>query len=189
MEYATVEISSTSSTTVDNDLFIMPGHLTAIGMFAAKKDIRSYLVGVCIDTGFNGSFLVATCGHTLAVHQIDNVPREAGQFIMPMDTLQSMLKTNRKIGIKLTLPAGFAGKYDILHRAKRQVTLESLKGEISIVSEIGDGLPSMMMHHTRIMFFSMSIIWPVLLMLLMLSVRENFPSKFALVVRVAGLPL
>ena len=139
MEYATVETSSINSTTVDNDLFIMPGHLTAIGMFAAKKDIRSYLIGVCIDTGPNGSFLIATCGHTLAVHQIDTVSREAGQFIMPMDNLQSMLKTNRKIGIKLTLPAGFAGKYDGQTRTRRQVTLESLKGEISIVSEM-DGI-------------------------------------------------
>jgi DNA polymerase-3 subunit beta len=139
MENATVTETTTTTTIVDNDLMIMPGHLTAIGMFAAKKDIRSYLVGVCIDTGPNGSFLVATCGHTLAVHQIDNVAREAGQFIMPMDNLQSMLKTNRKIGIKLTLPAGFAGKYDEKTRTRRQVTLESLKGEISIVSEM-DGI-------------------------------------------------
>jgi DNA polymerase-3 subunit beta len=136
MENATVE---TTTTTIDNDLFIMPGHLTAIGMFAAKKDIRSYLMGVCIDTGPNGSFLIATCGHALAVHQIDTVSREAGQFIMPTDTLQSMLKTNRKIGIKLTLPSGFAGKYDGQTRVRRQVTLESLKGEISIVSEM-DGI-------------------------------------------------
>jgi DNA polymerase-3 subunit beta len=138
MENATA-IETTTTVQVDNDLFIMPGHLTAIGMFAAKKDIRSYLIGVCIDTGPNGSFLIATCGHALAVHQIDDVSREAGQFIMPMDTLQSMLKTNRKIGIKLTLPSGFAGKYDGKTRVRRQVTLESLKGEISIVSEM-DGI-------------------------------------------------
>lgn len=137
MENATVTETTTTTTIVDNDLMIMPGHLTAIGMFAAKKDIRSYLVGVCIDTGPNGSFLVATCGHTLAVHQIDNVARGVGQFIMPLEPLSSMVKANRRIGIKLTLPAGFAGKYDA--KAKRQVTLETLKGEISIVSEM-DGI-------------------------------------------------
>jgi hypothetical protein len=106
-------------------------------MFAAKKDIRSYLIGVCIDTGPAGSFLVATCGHTVAVHQIDTVSRPAGQLIMPLVPLASMIKANRRIGIKLTLPAGFSGRYD--SKVKRQVTLESLKGEISIVSEL-DGI-------------------------------------------------
>lgn len=138
MENATLE-NPVTKTTIDNDLMIMPKHLAAVALFASKKDIRSYLVGVCIDTGPNGTFLVATCGHTMAVHQIDTVARPVGQFIMPMDSLQPMLKTNRKIGIKLTLPVGFAGKYDSQTRTKRQVTLESLKGEISIVSEM-DGI-------------------------------------------------
>jgi hypothetical protein len=56
---------------------------------------------------------------------------------MPLVPLASMIKANRRIGIKLTLPAGFSGRYD--SKVKRQVTLESLKGEISIVSEL-DGI-------------------------------------------------
>jgi DNA polymerase-3 subunit beta len=135
MEHATA--IDTTTVTIDNDLMIMPGHLAAIAMFAAKKDIRSYLIGVCIDTGPAGSFLVATCGHTVAIHQIDTVSRPAGQLIMPLVPLASMIKANRRIGIKLTLPAGFSGRYD--SKVKRQVTLESLKGEISIVSEL-DGI-------------------------------------------------
>ena len=135
MEHATIE----TTTTIDNDLMIMPGHLAAIAMFSAKKDIRSYLIGVCIDTGPAGAFLVATCGHTVAVHQIDTVARPAGQLIMPLVPLASMVKANRRIGIKLTLPAGFAGTYNNNTRVKRQVTLESLKGEIAIVSEL-DGI-------------------------------------------------
>jgi len=134
MEHA---IAIETTTIVDNDLMILPGHLAAIAMFAAKKDIRSYLIGVCIDTGPAGSFLVATCGHTVAIHQIDTVARPVGQLIMPLVPLASMLKANRRIGIKLTLPAGFSGRYD--SKVKRQVTLESLKGEISIVSEL-DGI-------------------------------------------------
>ena len=133
MEHATIE---TTTTTIDNDLIIMPGHLAAVALFAAKKDIRYYLMGVCIDTGPAGAFLVATCGHALAVHQIDTVSRPIGQFIMPLEPLASMVKANKRIGIKLTLPAGFAGKYE---KNRRQVTLESLKGEISIVSEM-DGI-------------------------------------------------
>jgi DNA polymerase-3 subunit beta len=136
MEHTTIE---TTTATIDNDLMIMPGHLAAIAMFAAKKDIRSYLIGVCIDTGPAGAFLVATCGHTVAVHQIDNVARPAGQLIMPLVPLASMIKANRRVGIKLTLPAGFAGTYNNNIRVKRQVTLESLKGEIAIVSEL-DGI-------------------------------------------------
>ena len=135
MEHATIE----TTTTIDNDLMIMPGHLAAVALFAAKKDIRHYLVGVCIDTGPAGAFLVATCGHAMAVHQIDNVARPAGQLIMPLVPLASMVKANRRVGIKLTLPAGFSGKYDNNTRVKRQVTLESLKGEIAIVSEM-DGI-------------------------------------------------
>jgi DNA polymerase-3 subunit beta len=135
MEHATA--IDTTTVTIDNDLMIMPGHLAAIAMFAAKKDIRSYLIGVCIDTGPSGTFLVATCGHTVAIHQIDTVARTVGQFIMPLVPLASMIKANRRIGIKLTLPAGFSGRYD--SKVKRQVTLESLKGEISIVSEL-DGI-------------------------------------------------
>ena len=135
MEYATVTVTETT-TTIDNDLMIMPGHLAAVALFAAKKDIRHYLMGVCIDTGPTGAFLVATCGHSIAVHQIDTVSRPIGQFIMPLEPLSSMVKANKRIGIKLTLPAGFAGKYE---KNRRQVTLESLKGEISIVSEM-DGI-------------------------------------------------
>ena len=133
MEHATV---TETTTTIDNDLMIMPGHLAAVALFAAKKDIRHYLMGVCIDTGPTGAFLVATCGHSIAVHQIDTVSRPIGQFIMPLEPLASMVKANKRIGIKLTLPAGFAGKYE---KNRRQVTLESLKGEISIVSEM-DGI-------------------------------------------------
>jgi len=139
MEHAIATATATTATTIENDLMIMPGHLAAVAMFAAKKDIRHYLMGVCIDTGPAGSFLVATCGHTVAIHQIDTVARTVGQFIMPLVPLASMIKANRRIGIKLTLPAGFAGKYYNNNRAKRQVTLESLKGEISIVSEL-DGI-------------------------------------------------
>ena len=133
MEHAT---ATETTTTIDNDLMIMPGHLAAVALFAAKKDIRHYLMGVCIDTGPAGAFLVATCGHSIAVHQIDTVSRPIGQFIMPLEPLASMVKANKRIGIKLTLPAGFAGKYE---KNRRQVTLESLKGEISIVSEM-DGI-------------------------------------------------
>ena len=140
MENATLE-NPVIETPVDNTLLIMSGHLAAIGMFAAKKDIRYYLQGICIDTGPQGTFLVATCGHALAVHQIDTVAREPGQFIMPIASLTTMLKANRKNTVKLTLPDGFVGKYDLNSRVKRQVTLESLKSEISIVVEMDGVFP------------------------------------------------
>ena len=124
MENATLE-NPVTATPVDNTLLIMSGHLAAIGMFAAKKDIRYYLQGICIDTGPQGTFLVATCGHTLAVHQIDTVAREPGQFIMPVAALATMLKTNKKSTVKLTLPDGFAGKFDA--KTLRTVRLESLQ--------------------------------------------------------------
>jgi len=118
---------------MEHELMIMPGHLAAVSMFASKKDLRFYLMGVCVDTGPAGAFLVATCGHALAVHQIDTVARSEGQFIMPMAALASAIKANRRTGVKLTLPDGFAGKY---FEKARQIRIESLKGETSIVSEI-----------------------------------------------------
>lgn len=100
-----------------NTLLIKTGHLAAVAMFAAKKDSRAAINGVCIDTGETGAFLVATCGHTLAVHQIDAVARTEGQFIMPTDAIAAMVKVNRKSDIKLTLPENFIGKYtECTHR-------------------------------------------------------------------------
>lgn len=94
-----------------NTLLIKTGNLAAVAMFAAKKDKRVAINGVCIDTSEAGAFLVATCGHTLAVHQIDAVARPSGQFIMPTDAIAEMVKVNRKSDIKLTLPENFIGNY------------------------------------------------------------------------------
>lgn len=137
MEHTIATAPATIET--NNELFIMPGHLAAVAMFAAKKDVRFYLMGVCIDTGPNGAFLVATCGHTVAVHQIDTVARPEGQFIMPLEPLASMLKVNRKNAVKLTLPDVFSGKYDSAKNAKRHVTLESNKSGMVTINEL-DGI-------------------------------------------------
>lgn len=126
MENATLE-NPVTETLVDNTLLIMSGHLAAVAMFAAKKDIRYYLQGICIDTGPQGTFIVATCGHTLAVHQIDTIARPVGQFIMPVASLTTMVKANRKSTVRLILPDGFEGRYDAVKRDRRTVKLESIQ--------------------------------------------------------------
>lgn len=128
MENATLEnpVIETNAP-VDNTLLIMSGHLAAVAMFAAKKDIRYYLQGICIDTGPQGTFIVTTCGHALAVHQIDTIARPVGQFIMPVASLATMIKSNRKSTVRLILPDGFEGRYDALKRDRRTVKLESIQ--------------------------------------------------------------
>ena len=68
---------------------------TAVSMFAAKGDIRHYLNGVLVETGANGAYLVGCNGHCLAVHKIDDEPRQDAQVIIPAATVQMVAKIKK----------------------------------------------------------------------------------------------
>jgi DNA polymerase-3 subunit beta len=68
--------------------------LKAVSRFAAVKDIRYYLQGVLIESTPLQTRLVATDGHTLAVHRADAKGDNEGSWtgILPIDAVTTLLK-------------------------------------------------------------------------------------------------
>lgn len=68
--------------------------LKAVARFAAVKDIRYYLQGVLVESTPLQTRLVATCGHTLAVHRADAKDDNEGSWtgIVPIETIVTLLK-------------------------------------------------------------------------------------------------
>lgn len=68
--------------------------LKAVSRFAAKQDIRFYLVGVLIESNPLQTRLCATDGHTLAVHRSDAKGENEGSWtgILPLDAVNTLLK-------------------------------------------------------------------------------------------------
>lgn len=91
----------------------------AVAMFRAKKDLRFYLTGVMICADSNGAYLVGCDGHTLAVHKIDDEPRESFEMIIPAETVALAAKIKKGT---LTIDCGDAlGKYDGQTRRNGQI--------------------------------------------------------------------
>lgn len=105
---------------------------TAVAMFAAKGDIRHYLNGVLVETGANGAYLVGCNGHALAVHKIDDEPRQDAQVIIPAATMALVAKIKKGT---LSIDLGdVSGKYvDV----KRKGEIRSMAG--SFLFEEVDG--------------------------------------------------
>jgi DNA polymerase-3 subunit beta len=79
-----------------NETVIVPARIfPGVASFRAKQDIRYYLTGVCLDIGPDGAYIVATCGHVIAVAKIDDTPRTPAQFIIPADTCATLAKEKR----------------------------------------------------------------------------------------------
>lgn len=70
-----------------------PG-LRAVSRFAAKKDIRYYLVGIRIESNPVQTRMVGCDGHTLAVHRADakGDNENAWEGIIPLDAVNTLLK-------------------------------------------------------------------------------------------------
>ena len=71
--------------------------LRASLIFASERNVRYYLIGVCLDVGAYGDArLVASDGHAMAVvklcDQSDAVP---GKYILPYDLLKNIKKASR----------------------------------------------------------------------------------------------
>lgn len=82
----------------------------AVSMFRAKKDVRFYLTGVAVCTYQSGAFLVGCDGHTLAVHRIDDVPREDREIVIPTDIVAAVAKIKKGT---ITIDCGSQpGKFD-----------------------------------------------------------------------------
>ena len=66
--------------------------LKAAARFAAKTDIRYYLVGVYVEATATETRLVATDGHTMLVHRAPAENTHCWTGIVPLDTVQAILK-------------------------------------------------------------------------------------------------
>ena len=66
--------------------------LKAVSRFAAKTDIRYYLVGVYVEANETETRLIATNGHTMLIHRMKAENTHCWNGIIPLDTVQSILK-------------------------------------------------------------------------------------------------
>lgn len=73
-------------------IYIQRNALKAVSLFKAVKDVRYYLNGVCVKASPTETRLIATDGHTLAVHrqQFSN-DRYLPELIIPSDTVKTVL--------------------------------------------------------------------------------------------------
>jgi len=92
--------------------------LKCILQFAAKKDIRYYLQGVCFEQCATGTYAVATDGHVVCVARLDSEAHEPTSVIISADHLAQAVKNN---------------KYDVfIEPADGKVTLKSSNGEMTV---------------------------------------------------------
>lgn len=75
-------------------------YIKAAALFAPKKDLRSYLNGLCFEVHSDYVILAASSGHTLCVIKVDVDPgQESGSFIVGHDLLASI---DRKFDVEVT---------------------------------------------------------------------------------------
>jgi DNA polymerase-3 subunit beta len=76
------------------------GQIRAALLFAADRDVRYYLNGVCIEHSPQGERAIATDGHRLICVNIDVSDRirasAVHRFIVPRETLENVLKVHDK---------------------------------------------------------------------------------------------
>lgn len=91
--------------------------LKAVSRFAAKSDIRYYLVGVLVEATATETRLVATDGHTMLIHRTPAENSHAWTGIVPLDTVAAILKhktASKKVDfpIELSECSGSEGRID-----------------------------------------------------------------------------
>jgi DNA polymerase-3 subunit beta len=77
--------------------------LKAVSRFAAKSDIRYYLVGVYVEASETETRLVATDGHAMLVHRMVSENSHSWSGIIPLDTVQAILK-HKTVSKKIDFP-------------------------------------------------------------------------------------
>jgi len=82
--------------------------LKAVSRFAAKSDIRYYLVGVYVEANETETRLVATDGHAMLVHRMPAENTRSWSGILPLDTVAAILKhktASKKVDFPIELHA------------------------------------------------------------------------------------
>ena len=82
--------------------------LKAVLRFAAKKDIRYYLQGICVKQGPSGTMLAATNGHMLGAFLLSVEPQPEAEAILPRAALEPLqgIKKQREDWLNFTIEGG-----------------------------------------------------------------------------------
>ena len=71
---------------------IQKAALKAASRFAAKRDVRYYMIGVYVQATATETRLIATDGHTMLIHRSKTENTHAWDGIIPLDTVTAILK-------------------------------------------------------------------------------------------------
>ena len=71
-------------------------HIRAMLCFAAKKDIRYYLQGFCVNQDNRGTYIDSTDGHCLGRLLIDDQPMPENRVILPSVNLDALKGTKKQ---------------------------------------------------------------------------------------------
>lgn len=119
-----------------SELIVKSEVFKAVSMFAAKKDIRFYINGVCLDLGPDGAFIVGTDGCALAAARVSTEAFEPAQFIVDRATIDNLSKAK---GMIIFDVAGLTGRYIAKPGAKAR-TLNISTGAIKLTSNEVQGI-------------------------------------------------
>ena len=89
-------------TTFNYEVLVQLGHLKALKLFVAKKDVRYYLNGVYVEFNKYNTIFVATDGHrllsTAVYHNEVQHGRDTLGVIIPIETIDALLKVKSTLG-------------------------------------------------------------------------------------------
>jgi DNA polymerase-3 subunit beta len=89
-------------TTFKYEVLVQLGHLKALKLFVAKKDIRYYLNGVYVEFNKYNTIFVATDGHrllsTAVYHNEVQHGRDTLGVVIPIETIDALLKVKSTLG-------------------------------------------------------------------------------------------
>ena len=89
-------------TTFKYEVLVQLGHLKALKLFVAKKDIRYYLNGVYVEFNKYNTIFVATDGHRLlsaaVYHNEVQHGRDTLGVVIPIETIDALLKVKSTLG-------------------------------------------------------------------------------------------
>lgn len=106
-------------------LTLKASQFAAVALFCAKQDVRLYLQGVCIHTDKSGAYIVGCDGATLAVHKIDDEPREDRQIIIPPETVSLVAKIKKG---SITIDCGDKPGHFASNEPARKCQIRTIQG-------------------------------------------------------------
>jgi DNA polymerase-3 subunit beta len=76
-------------------------HIRAALHFAAKKDVRYYLNGICVTQNFRGTVVESTNGHVLGLIRVDIHSQDENRIIIGRDDCEKLIGTKKQANEEL----------------------------------------------------------------------------------------